>query len=53
MLIFMIVMASGGIPATNGPLVFTYWKNPGAFHNGLKGICAAFTQAGFSFGGGM
>lgn len=43
---------SGGIPATNGPIEFTYWRNPGAFNNGLKGICKAFIQAGFSFGGG-
>ncbi|RDW73554.1 hypothetical protein BP6252_07461 [Coleophoma cylindrospora] len=45
-------MASGGIAATGGPLVFHYWKNPGGFNNGLKGICASFIQAAFSFGGG-
>lgn len=49
---FMIIMTSGGIAATGGPIEFTYWKNPGAFHNGLKGICASFIQAAFSFGGG-
>ncbi|KXT15893.1 hypothetical protein AC579_5536 [Pseudocercospora musae] len=27
---FFFIMASGGAPATNGPLVFTYRKNPGA-----------------------
>ncbi|KAH8900451.1 amino acid transporter [Thozetella sp. PMI_491] len=47
---YMFIMASGGVPATNGPLVFTYWKNPGAFHNGMKGLAQAFVQAAFSFG---
>lgn len=49
---FMIVMTSGGIPATHGPIEFRYWKDPGAFVNGIRGIAAAFVQAGFSFGGG-
>ncbi|OMP85440.1 putative amino-acid permease meu22 [Diplodia seriata] len=49
---FMIVMTSGGIPATRGPIEFKYWKDPGAFVNGIRGIAAAFVQAGFSFGGG-
>lgn len=49
---FMIVMTSGGIPATRGPIEFRYWKDPGAFVNGIRGIAAAFVQAGFSFGGG-
>ncbi|EYE97620.1 amino acid transporter [Aspergillus ruber CBS 135680] len=49
---FMFIMTSGGIPATNGPIEFRYWKNPGAFNNGIKGIAKAFVQALFSFGGG-
>ncbi|KAK7524851.1 amino acid transporter [Phyllosticta citriasiana] len=49
---FMVVMTSGGINATGGPIEFRYWKNPGAFVNGIKGIATAFVQAGFSFGGG-
>ncbi|KAF2089928.1 amino acid transporter [Saccharata proteae CBS 121410] len=49
---FMIVMTSGGIPATKGPIEFKYWDDPGAFVNGIRGIAAAFVQAGFSFGGG-
>lgn len=53
MIFFMFIMTSGGIPATNGPIEFTYWKNPGAFNNGIKGIAKAFVQAAFSFGGGM
>lgn len=52
MIFFLFIMASGGVAATHGPLVFTYWKNPGAFNNGIKGIAKAFVQAGFSFGGG-
>jgi amino acid transporter len=45
---FMFLMTSGAFPATNGALVFRYWKNPGAFHNGLKGISKALIQAAFS-----
>jgi len=41
-------MVSGALPATHGPLVFHYWKSPGAFNNGLKGICKALLQAAFS-----
>lgn len=52
MIIFMFIMTSGGIPATNGPIEFQYWKTPGAFNNGIKGIAKAFVQAAFSFGGG-
>lgn len=52
MIFFMFIMTSGGIAATNGPIEFRYWKNPGAFNNGIKGICKAFVQAAFSFGGG-
>ncbi|KAK8169343.1 amino acid transporter [Phyllosticta citrichinensis] len=49
---FMVVMTSGGIKFTGGPIEFRYWRDPGAFVNGIKGIAAAFVQAGFSFGGG-
>ncbi|KAJ5150102.1 Amino acid/polyamine transporter I [Penicillium atrosanguineum] len=52
MICFMFIMTSGGIPATNGPIEFRYWKDPGAFKNGMKGIAKAFIQAAFSFGGG-
>ncbi|ORY65552.1 amino acid transporter [Pseudomassariella vexata] len=51
MIFYLFIMASGGVPATGGPLVFTYWKNPGAFNNGMKGLAKAFVQAAFSFGG--
>lgn len=52
MIFFLFIMTSGGIPYTNGPIEFRYWKNPGAFRNGIKGIAKAFVQAAFSFGGG-
>lgn len=52
MIFFMFIMASGGVPATHGPLVFHYWKSPGAFTGGMKGIAKAFVQAAFSFGSG-
>ncbi|KAL2851189.1 amino acid permease/ SLC12A domain-containing protein [Aspergillus pseudoustus] len=45
---FLFIMASGGLPSQEGPLVFHYWKNPGAFNNGMKGICRAILQAAFS-----
>ncbi|KAF9448088.1 amino-acid permease inda1 [Macrolepiota fuliginosa MF-IS2] len=28
-----------------------YWKNPGAFANGFKGVCAVFVTGAFSFSG--
>lgn len=28
MIFFLFIMASGGIAATGGPLVFHYWKTP-------------------------
>ncbi|RDW70358.1 hypothetical protein BP5796_08755 [Coleophoma crateriformis] len=28
-----------------------YWYNPGAFHNGFKGLCSVFVTAAFSFAG--
>ncbi|KAL4813895.1 amino acid permease/ SLC12A domain-containing protein [Aspergillus spinulosporus] len=52
MICFLFIMASGGIAATHGALVFSYWKHPGAFNNGIKGIAKSFVQAAFSFGGG-
>ncbi|KAL3452697.1 amino acid permease-domain-containing protein [Aspergillus insuetus] len=46
---FMFIMVSRGLPSQEGPLVFHYWKTPGAFNNGLKRICRALLQAAFSF----
>ncbi|KAL4756355.1 amino acid permease/ SLC12A domain-containing protein [Aspergillus foveolatus] len=45
---FLFIMASGGLPSQAGPLVFHYWKTPGAFNNGIKGVCKAVLQAAFS-----
>jgi len=28
-----------------------YWKNPGAFSNGFKGVCSVFVTAAFAFSG--
>ncbi|KAH8676750.1 general amino-acid permease-like protein GAP1 [Tricladium varicosporioides] len=28
-----------------------YWHNPGAFHNGFKGLCSVFVTAAFAFAG--
>ena len=28
-----------------------YWQNPGAFNNGLKGLCSVFVNAAFAFAG--
>lgn len=30
---------------------FTYWKNPGAFNHGFKGLCSTFVTAAFAFAG--
>ena len=28
-----------------------YWRDPGAFHNGFKGLCSVFVNAAFAFAG--
>jgi amino acid transporter len=28
-----------------------YWKDPGAFHNGFRGLCSVFVNAAFAFAG--
>ncbi|KAH8889567.1 amino acid permease [Thozetella sp. PMI_491] len=45
-----IVMNIGGTP-TEGYIGGKYWENPGAFHNGFKGLCSVFVTAAFAFGG--
>lgn len=40
----------GGTP-DRGYIGGEYWRTPGAFHNGFKGICSAFTDAAFAFAG--
>jgi len=47
-----IIIATGGVPGSpQGYLGAHYWYNPGAFHNGFKGLCSVFVTAAFSFGG--
>ncbi|KAL7786193.1 amino acid permease domain-containing protein [Trichoderma ceciliae] len=45
-----IVLNFGGSP-TGGYIGGKYWHNPGAFHNGFKGLCSVFVTAAFSFTG--
>lgn len=49
-IILGIVLVLGGGP-TGGFIGGKYWRDPGAFNNGFKGICAVFVTAVFSFGG--
>lgn len=39
----------GGI--NGGYIGGRFWYNPGAFHNGFKGVCSVFVTAAFAFGG--
>lgn len=45
-----VVIVCGGAPK-GGYIGGKYWHNPGAFHNGFKGLCSVFVTAGFSFSG--
>ena len=45
-----IVINIGGTP-TRGYIGGQYWHNPGAFHNGFKGLCAVFVTAAFAVAG--
>lgn len=45
-----IVLNCGGTPE-RGYIGGEYWRNPGAFHNGFKGLCSVFVTAAFSFAG--
>ncbi|KAG7906980.1 hypothetical protein KL905_003997 [Ogataea polymorpha] len=49
--LFMFIGTCGGLPNT-GPIGYKFWKNPGWIRNGIQGIVLAFSQSGFSFGGG-
>ncbi|SMQ52215.1 unnamed protein product [Zymoseptoria tritici ST99CH_3D7] len=45
-----IILNLGGGP--NGEAIGTrYWHDPGAFHNGFKGLCSVFVTAAFAFAG--
>jgi yeast amino acid transporter len=45
-----IVLNIGGVPG-GGYIGGRYWKEPGAFHNGFKGLCSVFVTAAFAFAG--
>ncbi|KAL0939330.1 amino acid permease [Colletotrichum truncatum] len=45
-----IVLNCGGTPTT-GYIGGRYWQDPGAFHNGFKGLCSVFVTAAFAFAG--
>ncbi|KAK3394125.1 amino acid permease-domain-containing protein [Podospora didyma] len=45
-----IVINIGGFP-DEGYLGGRYWQDPGAFHNGFKGLCSVFVTAAFAFTG--
>ncbi|KAI1180536.1 putative amino acid permease [Nemania sp. FL0916] len=45
-----IVLNIGGAPG-EGYIGGRYWRDPGAFHNGFKGLCSVFVTAAFAFAG--
>ncbi|OAX78676.1 hypothetical protein ACJ72_07013 [Emergomyces africanus] len=49
-IILGVILNVGGGP--NGEYIGgRYWHNPGAFHNGFKGLCSVFVTAAFAFAG--
>lgn len=49
-IILGLVIICGGIP-NQGYIGTRYWKHPGLFANGFKGVASVFTYAAFSYGG--
>ncbi|KAK3383136.1 amino acid permease-domain-containing protein [Lasiosphaeria ovina] len=45
-----VVINIGGFP-NDGYIGGKYWHNPGAFHNGFKGLCSVLVTAAFAFAG--
>ncbi|KAI1387056.1 amino acid permease [Hypoxylon trugodes] len=45
-----IVLNIGGVPG-GGYIGGLYWRTPGAFHNGFKGLCSVFVTSAFAFAG--
>ncbi|CAM1506824.1 Fc.00g064650.m01.CDS01 [Cosmosporella sp. VM-42] len=45
-----IVLNCGGTP-DRGYIGGEFWRTPGAFHNGFKGLCSVFVTAAFAFAG--
>ncbi|KAK1782099.1 amino acid permease-domain-containing protein [Copromyces sp. CBS 386.78] len=57
-IILAAVINIGGFPADEaqgttgtGYIGGRYWTDPGAFHNGFKGLCSVFVSAAFAFTG--
>jgi len=49
-IILGIILNCGGGPK-GGYIGGRYWQDPGAFHNGFKGLCSVFVTAAFAFAG--
>jgi amino acid transporter len=49
-IILSIVLIAGGGPSHEF-IGGKYWRSPGPFANGFKGVCSVFVTAAFSFGG--
>lgn len=49
-IILGIILNCGGGP-NGGYIGGQYWSDPGAFHNGFKGLCSVFVVAAFAFAG--
>lgn len=49
-IILGVILNCGGGP-NGGYIGGRYWNDPGAFHNGFKGLCGVFVTAAFSFAG--
>lgn len=49
-IILSIVLVCGGGPK-GGFIGGKYWRDPGAFNNGFKGLCSVFVTAAFAFAG--
>lgn len=49
-IILGVILVCGGGPQGQY-LGGQYWHDPGAFHNGFKGLCSVFVTAAFAFAG--
>lgn len=49
--ILMGIVINIGGTQTQGYIGGKYWSDPGAFHNGFKGLCSVFVTAAFAFSG--
>ncbi|KAK0624988.1 amino acid permease-domain-containing protein [Bombardia bombarda] len=49
-ILLAIVINIGGTP-DEGYIGGKYWQDPGAFHNGFKGLCSVFVTSAFAFAG--